>query len=65
MPIERNSFTDHLIALGYQRGYKKAIEDVFEIMDNAGAHSSDWEEKCLCYWIGFLKNRIEGELKGE
>ena len=62
---KKDTFTDHLIDLGYQRGYKKAIEDVFEIMDNAGAHSSDWDEHCLCYWIGYLKAEIETEMKGE
>ena len=69
MPTKRDSFTDHLLNLGYTKGYKdgyaKAITDVFEIMDNAEAHSSDWEEHGLYYWVGFLKNRIERELKGE
>jgi len=44
---------------------EKTITDIFEIMDNAEAHSSDLDEHGLYYWVGFLKNRIEREFKGE
>ena len=46
----------------------KAIEDIFEIMDNAVAHSSDHDERSMVYWVGFLKSEIEWameQLKGE
>ena len=70
MPIKNNWLSNnHSFGTGYKKGYKdgyaKAIEDVFEIMDNAEAHSSDWDEHGLYYWVGFLKNRIESELKGK
>ena len=44
-----------------------AISDIFEIMDNAVAHSSDHDERSMAYWVGFLKSEIEWaeQLKGE
>ena len=45
----------------------KAISDIFEIMDNAVAHSSDHDERNMAYWVGFLKYEIEWateQLKG-
>ena len=53
MPMERNSFTDHLIDLGYQRGYKKAIEE--------------FAERIRGYAFGATEiiDRVAKELKGE
>lgn len=42
----------------------KAIDDIFEIMDNAVAHSSH-ERECLSFWVGFLQAEIAEQLKGE
>ena len=44
----------------------KAISDIFEIMYNAVAHSSDHDERSMAYWVGFLKAEIEWteQLKG-
>lgn len=75
MPIERNSFTDHLVDLGYQRGYKKAVDDFCDKMLNfedyiepIGVTDITEDSTTLLYSgkeISETVVKIKSELKGE